>query len=738
MFTIVSAATVGWVVGTRQYGLLDWLIAGSFLCLLIGLIFLAQSNLRLRSLRRRHREADVRGASDLVVLSRIEVLHLRGTAFSFAGATGLIAGGVALAFLGTAISAALVSIMCFVGGVLVTASVRRWDQRGFAVTAFVASAVSSPSSPQETFTRMTPAGEQRQAMLQVYGADEPLRAGREVLAIAQDEGAYWPSLDNLPGHSFTARLVLRVRMLALLRWQIASAAVIALILAALVDFPFWPPLPGPNAAFSTLVDALSNPETAEDEAAAEDTQTESDQASTPQNEDESDAREDGDQGTGANNGSDSQNGSEQGDGKSPDGNPGESGRSDGADSGAGDRSSEADSDGSDGASEGDGVNDGKSQGKTGDGASSGESDGGSETGDGEDSNSPTVSKNGQGLEPKDQSGQDSSDGDASGSDGNDKGMDTAGGDDDSGSDESDGDDGSDSTEAESGQVDDPNDQPGDGEETGSDRDEQNDTSGDQAAAEDGGPSDQSSQDGSEASTESEGSRDQGQASGTDGGDGNAQSAGAEGGPSEGGEPAPDPSEPQIEKGTEDIAPSGAQSSEPGASSAGSPDHGTDDASGGGDGTGATGDQTNTVPTDSAGGTAAGREDMGPGGAAEGAVEAGSGEAKNAAQGVDAAGEPGSLGEQSGLGELVETDTPQEDLPLVEGVRVLAPEGEVGISADLNHGSVVSLANPGGLAEPVEASPMTRNLSDEDLNSLEFPPPKQSLPTWISDLMQPQK
>ncbi|MEN8950183.1 hypothetical protein, partial [Planktotalea arctica] len=349
MFTIVSAATVGWVVGTRQYGLLDWLIAGSFLCLLIGLIFLAQSNLRLRSLRRRHREADVRGASDLVVLSRIEVLHLRGTAFSFAGATGLIAGGVALAFLGTAISAALVSIMCFVGGVLVTASVRRWDQRGFAVTAFVASAVSSPSSPQETFTRMTPAGEQRQAMLQVYGADEPLRAGREVLAIAQDEGAYWPSLDNLPGHSFTARLVLRVRMLALLRWQIASAAVIALILAALVDFPFWPPLPGPNAAFSTLVDALSNPETAEDEAAAEDTQTESDQASTPQNEDESDAREDGDQGTGANNGSDSQNGSEQGDGKSPDGNPGESGRSDGADSGAGDRSSEADSDGSDGA-----------------------------------------------------------------------------------------------------------------------------------------------------------------------------------------------------------------------------------------------------------------------------------------------------------------------------------------------------------------------------------------------------
>lgn len=83
----------------------------------------------------------------------------------------------------------------------------------------------------------------------------------------------------------------------------------------------------------------------------------------------------------------------------------------------------------------------------------------------------------------------------------------------------------------------------------------------------------------------------------------------------------------------------------------------------------------------------------------------------------------------------ESDRPPPDTTEVEGIFTLNTEAEDQQGVDVEHDTQISLASPGGLAETIEATPMTGATDADELRDIDLPAARQKVPGWIADLIK---
>lgn len=246
---VLAAAIFGWMSAKSQVALLSWLVVAGVLGLSAAGWLALVSAVRLRRLQRKHAAYLAEGLADVVRLGRIEAQHLTGVSFAVSGAILLLAGVLGWLYAGLPLSAPIAAVGVLAAGLILGGAFVRTDAPRAALMALIPPKGSWPDTHSEALTMLTPRGQAAHAGRVAFASGDATRGARELAAISDHPGGFWPQITHLPGHSWRLRQrAVWVCVLALWR-LLVLAALLAWLLAALSPFQALPPLPQPWSLF---------------------------------------------------------------------------------------------------------------------------------------------------------------------------------------------------------------------------------------------------------------------------------------------------------------------------------------------------------------------------------------------------------------------------------------------------------------------------------------------------------
>ncbi len=258
---VAAPAVLGWIIATRHGSALDWMALGAGCALLAGLGQAALSRLGFARLARRQAALDLRGRDDLYRLSAVQARQIRAATLVLAAGNALGLVGIALARKGHPVAAAATAAALLTFALLTWPVVPGPDRRRLAVTAFVPAQAFPRLAPFEAARAARLDAEAQAAMVIANRPGEAGRAAREILMLGDHDSAYWPDLAEAGGHGFRARLRSRATLLRSCLGPAGASALLALAIALIGPFPYWPALPGPVAALDYLAGGSGQDET---------------------------------------------------------------------------------------------------------------------------------------------------------------------------------------------------------------------------------------------------------------------------------------------------------------------------------------------------------------------------------------------------------------------------------------------------------------------------------------------